>query len=174
MNWDARLVTKVKIRTHWLLNVRENQAFLDSLVEKAGGPGKLVVAYEQARKNKQFGTRNNYVNGRNEEFWRVALTERNLTFASVDPKSWQSVLLKGIPAGDSKDRARDYIRQRCPNTGWLDSHNKAPREAIVDAMCIGLWCRDMYHELTANGIRAGYYELSGSSWWFASDVAASA
>lgn len=173
VEWDVRLVSKLKIRTHWLLDVRDNLAYLDALLKKAGGPENVIVAYEQNRKNKRFGTRNNFVNGRNEEFWRVVLTERNLTFASVDPKSWQSVLFKDIPSGDPKDRAREYIRRRCPETGWLDSYNKAPREAIVDAMCIGMWCRDMYRELTSKGIKAGYYEFSGSSWSFPPEVVAS-
>jgi hypothetical protein len=170
----VRMVTKVRRRTHWLLGVPENLAYLDSLLVKAGGPDKVVVAYEQTRKNKRFGTRNNYVGGRNEEFWRVLLSVRELTFASVDPKSWQSVCFRNIAPGHSKDRAREYVRQRCPETDWLDSYNKAPREAIVDAMCIALWCRDRYQELTSNGINAGYHEFSGSAWWFPSAVAASA
>src|SRR5579862_4133973 len=134
-NWDVRRVTKVRRRKHWLLGVPENLAYLDALLEKAGGPANVVVAYEQNRENNHFGTKNNFVNGRNEEFWRVILSVRNVTFASVDPLSWQSVCFKNIPPGDSKDRAREYVRRRCPETGWLDSYGKARREAYVDAMC---------------------------------------
>jgi hypothetical protein len=172
IHWEVRRVTKVRRGTHWLLDVLPNLAYLDSLLLKAGGPGNVVIAYEQTRKNKRFGTRNNYVSGRNEEFWRVLLTGRNVTFASVDPLSWQNVCFKDIPPGDSKDRAREYVRRRCPECAWLDSYAKAPREAFVDAMCIALWCHDRYLELTANGIAAGYHEFSGSAWWFPTAVAA--
>lgn len=171
-NWDVRMVTKVRRGTHWLLDVDENLAYLDSLLERVGGPSNVVVAYEQTKKNNKFGTRNNFVGGRNEEFWRVLLTMRKVPFASVDPKSWQSVCFKEIAPGKPKDRAREYVRRRCPETAWLDSHNKAPREAFTDAMCIALWCRDRYQEITSKGIDAGYHEFSGSAWSFPSAIAA--
>ena len=172
VHWEVRRVIKVRRATHWLLDVLPNLEYLDSLLSKAGGAANVVIAYEQTRKNKGWGTRNNYVSGRNEEFWRVLLTERKVTFASVDPMSWHSVCFRDIAPGEPKDRAREYIRRRCPECGWLDSYAKAPRQAFVDAMCIALWCHDRYQELTANGIAAGYHEFSGSAWWFPTAVAA--
>ncbi|MGH7968006.1 MAG: hypothetical protein ACREIC_04690 [Limisphaerales bacterium] len=72
-NWYVFLVSVVLQRKHGLLNVQRNHAFLDAMVAMAGGPKHVVVAYERSRKNPMFGAKNNYVNGRNEEFWRVSL-----------------------------------------------------------------------------------------------------
>jgi hypothetical protein len=142
-SWETHVVVKEKIGCHWLLSIEGNIEMLTSLVNKAGGPANVVVAYEQARKNPMFGSKNNYVNGRNEEFWRVILQMLDLEHCSVDPKTWQ-VCLKGIALEDPKDRAREFIRRRCGETAWLDSLTKASREAVVDAMCIALWCGDQY------------------------------
>jgi hypothetical protein len=145
-HWAVQPVFKVQVRGHWLLQIDANLDFIDTVAKRAGGRNNLVVAYEEARKNPRFGTKNNFVNGRNEEFWRVLLSAEGINNVSVDPKTWQSVCLKGITLADTKDRAYEYIRRRCPETEWLDAYNKAPREAIVDAMCIALWCRD-HHQL---------------------------
>lgn len=143
-SWETYLVVKEKVGTHWLLSVEANMEILKSLVAKAGGPANVVVAYEKARKNTKFGTRNNFVNGRNEEFWRVLLAREKLECHAVDPKTWQAVCLKGIAGEDPKDRAREYIRRRYGDMPWLDSCTKAMREAFVDAMCIALWCGDLH------------------------------
>ncbi len=148
--WQVALVAAVQERGHWLLSVDQNLEFLRLAVAKAGGLDNVLVAYEQSRKNPMFGSKNNFVNGRNEEFWRVLLTVKGFRHCSVDPKTWQSVCLKGINSTDTKVRAREYIRRMCPETTWLDCYNKAPREAIVDAMCIALWCKASYHDLAAD------------------------
>lgn len=143
-HWEVQPVFKVQERGHWLLQIQANLDFIDKVAKRAGGGCKLVVAYEEARKNPRFGTKNNFVNGRNEEFWRVLLSMAGIDNVSVDPKTWQGVCLKGIAIADTKDRACEYIRRHCAGTEWLDDYNKAPREAIVDAMCIALWNRDRY------------------------------
>ena len=144
VTWDVKLVATVWDRGHRLLDVAANLDYLKSLSLHEGGPNELVVAYEQSRKNPKFGVKNAHVNGRNEEFWRVLLSMTEVPFLSVDPKTWQSVCFKDIPGTDTKERAREYVTKRCPNTGWLDDYNKAPREAIVDAMCITIWLFDHY------------------------------
>lgn len=142
--WHVRLVSIFKDRRHWLLSVNENADFVNHMAELAGGRKNIIMAYERSRKNFKFGLNNTHVNGRNEEFWRVLLSLQKVQHCSVDPKTWQSLCLKGITGSDTKERAREYIRRRCPGTEWLDSYNKAPREAIVDAMCIALWCKDQH------------------------------
>jgi len=149
--WETHLVEIIYDRGHWLLDVKKNLAILRSIADSAGGIDHLMIAYEQSRKNPDFGVKNAHVNGRNEEFWRVTLEGHDFSYCSVDPKTWQCACLKDIPIVDTKERAREYIRQRCPGTGdWLDSLNKAPRKAIVDAMCIALWCRDKYRNVEVN------------------------
>jgi hypothetical protein len=142
--WHVQVVSIFKDRRHWLLSVDANLAFLQRMEELAGGRENIVLAYERSRKNFKFGLNNTHVNGRNEEFWRVLLSVQKIQHCSVDPKSWQCVCFKGITGTDTKARAREYIRRRCPGTEWLDAYNKAPREAIVDAMCIALWCKDRH------------------------------
>jgi hypothetical protein len=141
LNWDVHDLGTVWLGGHRLLSVETNLEILNTVAFKAGGLQNVFVAYEQSRKNPRFGTKNNFVNGRNEEFWRVVLSISKVRFVSVDPKTWQSVCLKDITLSDTKERAREYLRRRCPSTDWLDAYNKAPREAIQDAMCIALWCR---------------------------------
>jgi hypothetical protein len=143
--WKVQRVVRLRVGTHWLLDVEQNIAILQQMAEDVGGVGNLIVAYEASRKNDMFGARNNYVNGRNEEFWRVAFSLLKVhQHTAVDPKTWQSVCLKGIPAGEPKARARQYIGQCCPEAVWLEEMNKAPREAFVDAMCVALWCRNLH------------------------------
>jgi len=142
--WHVQTVFAAAEKGHRLLSVDENEAYLDAMAARAGGFDRLVIAYELSRKNKMFGYVNNFTNGRNEEFWRVLLRMKRIRCIAVDPKTWQCKTSKGIRGPGPKDRAREYIRQRCPGTDWLDSYNKAPREAIVDAMCIALWCKDYW------------------------------
>jgi hypothetical protein len=157
VTWEVHLVATVWNRGHRLLAVKENLEYLKQIAAPAGGQDQLVVAYEQSRKNPMFGVKNAHVNGRNEEFWRVLLSLTKIPFCSVDPKTWQSVCFKGIPGSNTKERAREYVRRRCPNTGWLEDFNKAPREAIVDAMCIAIWLFDQQGQPLppAEGVAAG-------------------
>jgi hypothetical protein len=41
------------------------------------------------------------------------------------------------------------VKRSCPDLKWLDSHTKAQREGIVDAMCIALWARAKAVAVTA-------------------------
>jgi hypothetical protein len=161
--WDVGLVDTVWDRGHRLLDVRKQVKILSSISADVGGASGLVAAYEQSRKNTKFGAKNNFVNGRNEEFWRVLLGAQTIRCCSVDPKTWQCACFKGIKPGRTKDRAREYIRRRCPKTDWLDCFNKAPREAIVDAMCIAIWCRDRYRTIRSGAIGTGDLVEEGGS-----------
>lgn len=143
-NWEVCLVSTEWEGGHRLLAVEENLDVLRAWGIKAGGLDHLVVAYEKSRKNPAFGTKNNYVNGRNQEFWRVIFKVLNIQCYAVDPKTWQSLCFKGITCPDTKDRAREYIRRHFPGIDWLEDYNKAPREAIQDAMCIALWAKFRY------------------------------
>ncbi len=142
--WTVQLVFVETVGRHRLMSIRGNLEFLNTVAAVAGGPQNLVIAYERARKNPRFGYINNYTNGRNEEFWRVLLEVQNYKHRSVDPKTWQSACIKNLKGANTKSRAREYIRQRCPGTEWLDELNQAPRQAITDAMCIALWGKDQY------------------------------
>lgn len=149
--WEARVVSWDPVDGHRLMNVEKNLADLDTLIAKAGGPDKLIVAYEKSRKNRRYGVVNNFTNGRNEEFWRVLLAMRKIRAIPVDPKTWQAYCFKGIPGREPKPRAREFIRRHCPGTEWLEDINKAPRLGIVDAMCIALWAK---HYCEAGGLKA--------------------
>lgn len=153
--WQVCTVATTWLGTHRLLSVGRNLSAIHDIATKAGGMDRVVVAFERSRKNPRFGTKNNYVNGRNEEFWRVVLLFLQARFCSVDPKTWQSLCFPGAEGARTKDRARSYVDRHCPGTGWLDDFNKAPREAIVDAMCIALWCRAQYNDPEAQGIFSG-------------------
>jgi hypothetical protein len=147
-NWLVHLSATEEVDGHTLLSVSGNLAILRQHTAEAGGQGNIVAVYEQCRRNPAFGCKNNFTNGRHEEFWRVFFSLQSVKHRSVDPRTWQSVCLKGIDWPDTKERAREYIRRRCPSVDWLDDYGKARREAIADAMCIALWCKDQYQPVT--------------------------
>jgi hypothetical protein len=103
---------------------------------------KIQIVYERCRKNTGFGTRNNFVNGRHDEFWRVLLELKGLPCTPVLPRTWQDPCLGRGGSVDTKERALDYVRSRCSDLAWLDDFNKVQRQGIVDAMCIALWAKD--------------------------------
>lgn len=124
------------------LDVFKNLAFIDAAVELAGGPENVMVVYERAKKNKLFGSKGNFLNGQNEEFWRVNLTRSRLAFCAVDPNTWQHDLLVGTVIGDdTKAMAKVYLDQRYPIVRLEAQYNRARQEAIRDAMCVALWAR---------------------------------
>ncbi|HYG33708.1 MAG TPA: hypothetical protein VEC99_02925, partial [Clostridia bacterium] len=61
-----------------MLDVQGNYRLLESMAARAGGVDKIQVVYERCRKNPMFGYRNNFVNGRHDEFWRVLLEAKGL------------------------------------------------------------------------------------------------
>jgi hypothetical protein len=137
--WQVHRVAVTLENERRVLDTKKNRAFLDAIAERAGGLHRLFVVYERSRQNTKFGFKNAFINGRNEEFWRVLLTLGEFQFASVDPKTWQAYCFKGIEKGKPKPRALKFVQRNCPDLGWLESHTKAERLGIVDAMCIALW-----------------------------------
>jgi hypothetical protein len=137
--WRVHRVAVTRENGRPVLDIKKNLAFLDAIAERAGGRQRLFVVYERSRQNTMFGVKNSFANGRNEEFWRVLLTLGEFQFASVDPKTWQAYCFKGIAEGKPKPRALKFVQRNCPDLGWLESHTKAERLGIVDAMCIALW-----------------------------------
>lgn len=123
-----------------ILDVHQNLAFIRDVEEMSGGTSGIVVVYEQQKKNPVFGTKGNFANGRNGEFWRVLLTLSAIPFTWVDPNTWQRDVLKGIPGTDTKMMAKLFLDQRFPEVP-LATYNKSKQEAIRDAMCIAVWAR---------------------------------
>lgn len=122
-----------------LLDIHLNCALLESLSDRAGGRDRVIVVYEKQKKNRIFGVKGNFANGRHEEFWRVLLTLEGFKFTSVDPNTWQGNVLQGITGGDPKQRARTFLTQRFPSVQL--QHKPGQQEAIRDAMCLAFWGR---------------------------------
>jgi hypothetical protein len=125
-----------------MLDVKGNYRLIEAMAAKAGGMDRIKVAYERCRKNPMFGYKNNFVNGRHDEFWRVLLEANSVPCVPVFPRTWQDPCLGRGGALDTKERALNYVRSCCRDLGWLDDFNKVQREGIVDAMCIALWAKD--------------------------------
>jgi hypothetical protein len=139
--WVAYPVQLTRERGHRKLDVHGNLSLLNSVARRAGGRDRVFVVYERSRQNPLFGIKNSFVNGQNEEFWRVVLTLGGFRFGSVDPKTWQAYCFKGIAGPGPKDRALKFVRQNCVDLGWLEAYTKALRCGIADAACIALWSR---------------------------------
>lgn len=142
LTWEAHPVL-VGGDDEVMLDVRGNSRLIEAMVARAGGRDNVQVTYERCRKNPMFGYRNNFVNGRHDEFWRVLLEEKGVPCAPVFPRTWQDPCLGRGGSLDTKERALRYVRSRCGDLVWLDKFNKVQREGIVDAMCIALWAKDL-------------------------------
>jgi hypothetical protein len=141
LTWQAYPVLATR-EEETFLSVAGNYALLESIAARAGGMDNIQVVYERGRKNTGFGTRNNFVNGRHDEFWRVLLKVKGVPCFPIFPRTWQDPCLGRGGSIDTKVRALAYVRSRNNNLGWLDEFNKVKREGIVDAMCIAHWARD--------------------------------
>lgn len=142
LTWEAQPVLLCDTE-ETMLDVHGNLRLVEAIAAKAGGVDKIQVVYERCRKNPVFGTKNNFANGRHDEFWRVLLETRGIPCSSAFPRTWQDACFgRGGPV-DTKARALAYVQARCSDLGWLKSFNKAQREGIVDAMCIALWAKDL-------------------------------
>lgn len=124
-----------------LLDVDRNLKMIRDLLATAHvAPERALVVFEQSQINPKFGARNNYQNGRNNEFWRVVLTSARIPYAWVNPRSWQKRVFEGVRGNDTKEMAALAVRRRFPNLD-LSGYTKAQREGICDAICIALWGR---------------------------------
>ena len=126
------------------MDVAENLAIVQGMILSSGLPSqRVVVVFEQAQITPKFGHRNNYTNGRNNEFWRVLLTTAKIPFAWVNPREWQKVVFSGIRGTNTKEMAELVRRQRFPNLD-LTSYTRIQVGGINDAVCIALWARQNY------------------------------
>jgi hypothetical protein len=124
------------------LDVRGNLAILDQLLATSGVPrGQVFVAFEQSRKNPLFGAVGNYVNGKNQEFWRVLLTLAELPFCSVNPQTWQKQLFQGVRGTDTKAMAAMVVQQRFPTVAY-SGYNAEKIRGVNDAILIALWAKE--------------------------------
>jgi hypothetical protein len=123
------------------LDVDGNAALLRRMIDASGMPAdQVMVVFEQAQLNPKFGFRNNYTNGRNNEFWRVVLTLSKKPFSWVNPQTWQRAIFAGIRGKDTKQMADLVRRQRFPDLD-LSGYTRIQVGGINDAVCIALWAR---------------------------------
>jgi hypothetical protein len=149
-DWKVHPVVVGRNRGHRVLDVFGNLRLLQSFAEDAGGIHRLFVVYERAGQNRVFGFRNAFINGRNDEFWRVLLEREEFRFTSVDPKTWQAGCgIFGRKSEDTKLLALKFVRQNCGDVDWLDNYTKAQQTGIVDAMCMAIWAERLQAQLPA-------------------------
>jgi hypothetical protein len=123
------------------LNIRANLENLERILEQAKcSKERSLVLVEKFQPNPKFGT-NNFVNGRNEEFWRMLLTEHRFPFKWVFAKSWQAHLFAGVRGKNTALKARMILEQRFPTLS-LKNFTVPQREGISDAILISLWASE--------------------------------
>jgi hypothetical protein len=147
--WLAHPVLLLRDNGKRKLDPFANLALLESVADRVGGRHRLFVVYERGGKNRTFGVKNSFAIGQNEEFWRVLLTLEGFRFGAVHPHTWQTYCHQDTDGPGPKDRSLQFVKRSCPDLKWLDSHTKAQREGIVDAMCIALWARAKAVAVTA-------------------------
>jgi hypothetical protein len=124
-----------------LLDVDRNFALLEGMIAATGLPKqRVIVVFEQSQIFPKIGPRNNYTNGRHNEFWRVLLTMAKIPFTWVNPQVWQKVVFHGIRGDDTKQMADLVRRQRFPTLN-LDNYTRIQVGGINDAVGIALWAR---------------------------------
>lgn len=139
-------VKTIPLGRRLLLDIQGNLEILKSIAQTAGGLDKVVVTYEKQQMNRYFGTKGNFANGQNGEFWRVLLTLSGFSFALTHARTWQTGLLKAFrmslpEKADTKGAAQLFLAQRYPNIKLDGKFNATQREGIRDAMCLALWAR---------------------------------
>ncbi len=139
----CRPVEVMRLGNEKLMDIERNLDLLRLIIRWSGqsGPNVLVV-FEQAQIAPRFGARNNYTNGKNNEFWRVLLSTAKIPFCWVNPKDWQRDVFRGIRGDDTKVMAELVCRQRFPDSDFR-AYNRSQREGIHDALCIALWAREV-------------------------------
>jgi hypothetical protein len=124
-----------------LLDIPGILALLEQMMASAGVTAQqTMVVFEQAQITPQFGYKNNYTNGRNNEFWRVLLTMAKIPFAWVNPRVWQKAVFVGIRGDDTKEMADLVRRQQFPNLD-LSGYTQIQAGGINDAVCIALYAK---------------------------------
>lgn len=138
----CRPVEVQRLGNEKLLDIDGNLELLRLIISGSGQPlSNVLVVFEQAQIAPRFGARNNYTNGKNNEFWRVVLSMAKIPFCWVNPKDWQRSVFRGIRGTDTKTMAELVCRQRFPDSDFR-AYNRSQREGIHDALCIALWARE--------------------------------
>lgn len=139
--WQLKPVTVFNTGKVRLLDVPASLAFIQEVAQRADGIRNLVVVFKHAKKNRLFGTKGNFANGRHTEFWRVLLTMAGISFLWVDPNTCQADVFRGIAGTDTKTKAMIYLQRRYPLVRFDDFTNRSQLEDVRDAMCIACWVR---------------------------------
>jgi hypothetical protein len=103
----------------------------------------VVAVYEHSPITPKFGAINNFVNGQNNEFWRMVLSEMGIPFLWVHPVTWQKHIFTGIRGTDTKSMAKFVCGQRLPHF-QPSGYRPCQLLGIYDALCIALWARDTH------------------------------
>lgn len=128
-----------------LLDVDGNLHLLRQMIATSGDcKEKVIVVFEQAQITPKFGYKNNYTNGRNNEFWRVLLTMAGIPFTWVNPRKWQNRMFADIRGDDTGEMAALVRRQQFPTLD-VSRYTKIQIEGINDAICIALWAQQTMH-----------------------------
>lgn len=137
----CRPVVVLDLGKEKLLDVAPNVTMLRELTDIAASYDCGVhIVFEQSPIAPIFGVKNNYTNGKNNEFWRVILTLGKLPFSWINAQKWQKELFAGIRGDDTKAMAALVCRQQLPALD-VSAYKRSQTEGIHDALCIALWAR---------------------------------
>jgi hypothetical protein len=126
-----------------LLDRDANRNLLHQMFAFAGvQPQNILVVYEQCQPNPLFGSKNNFTNGKNGEFWRLLLSFEEVPFRWVNPQQWQRWIFRGIRGKKTKPMADLVRRQRFPSLD-LDGYNATQMEGVNDAICLALFASEL-------------------------------
>jgi hypothetical protein len=138
----CRPVPVTDLGQYRILDVAGVEALMHEMITKAGAPlNNMIVVFEQSPITPLFGARNNFVNGQNNEFWRVLLTLKKIPFTWTNPKMWQEHIFAGIRGNDTKAKAAIVCQQRFPHFQTI-GYSRDEIKGIYDALCIALWARE--------------------------------
>lgn len=76
------------------------------------------------------------------KFWRAAFGK--VSIATVQPKTWQTVLLSGVQGRTTKDKSINWCRVFLPELDLYPGKCTNPHDGISDAACIAEYGRRVY------------------------------
>jgi hypothetical protein len=133
------------------LNIDANLNTLNQILDYAEcGKGNVLAAVERCHANPKFGARNNLLNGKNNEFWRVLLGSHGFSFRWVNSKMWQKHVFAGMCGTNTTALASSALRQLFPSVS-LSRYTVPQREGITDALLIALWAAQTFRWIPTQG-----------------------
>ena len=73
---------------------------------------------------------------------RAMCALKNLRWHRITPRSWQSVMLPGCQAGETKPRALELAKRLWPDENFLESKRcRVPNDGLIDAALIAEYGR---------------------------------